>query len=461
MPFLNLPLRFAMLKIFKFLFLFAAIALHAQQELEVRLETKVPLKPIYLSRLHTSSETSDKRYPEELRAILAFDLANNGYSSIVPIREDAEEKINRTDSRSRIDSAFWKKERIPIVIALETASNSFVATVNHIEKSTVKRYPAITLTGQSHIDRPAIHKLADIIQKDLFGAQGIASLRILFSQRIKNSDSAGHHWVSEVWTSDWDGANAKRHTFANGYCMSPGFLPVSIMNKGYFFVASDRGQSKIYRGSLLNDQTDVWIHLRGNQMLPALSKDGSKIAFISDAAGRPDLFIQYLDLKGKESGKPHQLYSAPSATQASPTFSPDGRKIAFVSDKGGSPRIYVLEIRDPQDNKRRDVTLLSRKNRENTSPTWSPDGKKLAYSARTDGVRQIWIYDFSTEQEWQLTTGAENKENPSWAPDSLHLIYNTETHEISQLYMINLHQQEPIRINLGFGQQRFAAWEIQ
>ena len=448
-----------MLKIVRYFFLFAAIALHAQQELEVRLETKVPLKPIYLSRIHASSDQTDCRYPEELRSVLAFDLANNGYSSIITPREDAEQKISWADPRSHIDSAFWKKERISFVIAVEVRPNSLIATVNNIEKSASKRYPEIALTGQGHIDRPAIHKLADAIQKDLFGTQGIASLRIIFSQRLNNNESAGHRWVSEIWTSDWDGANAKRHSFGNGYCMSPCFLPQSIAAQGYFFAATDRGQSKIYRGSLLDNKTDEWIHLRGNQLLPALSKDGSKIAFISDAAGRPDLFIQYLDAHGKESGKPCQLFSAPSATQASPTFSPDGRKIAFVSDKSGSPRIYMMEIHDPRESKHRELQLLTRKNRENTSPAWSPDGKKLAYSARTDGVRQIWIYDFTTQEEWQLTSSGENKENAAWAPDSLHLIYNTETHDVSELYIINLHQQEPVRINLGFGQKRFASWQ--
>jgi len=447
-----------MLKIVKVFFLFAAIVLHAQQELEVRLETKVPLKPIYLSQVNGPADI-DKRYAEEMRSILAFDLANNGYSSIVPIREDAEQKI-WADPRAHADAAFWKREHIPVFLVVEAKANAIAVTLNNIEKSSTKRYPEIALAGQSQIDRSAIHKLADAVQKDLFGTQGIASSRIIFSQRIKNSTIAGNQWVSEIWTADWDGANAKRHSFGNGYCMSPGFLPSSIAKQGYFFAASDRGQSKIYRGSLLDNQTQEWIHLRGSQLLPAISKDGSKIAFISDAAGRPDLFMQFIT-NGKEAGKPFQLFSAPDATQASPTFSPDGRKIAFVSDKGGSPRIYVMDIRDPRSANRRDLTLISKKNRENTSPAWSPDGSKIAYSARTEGVRQIWIYDFASQEEWQLTFGDENKENPSWAPDNLHLIYNTETKDVSELYLINLHQQEPVKINLGFGQKRFASWELK
>ena len=449
-----------MLKIYNFLFLFAIWTLHAQQELEVRLETKVPLKPIYISRLHISSDSLDRRYPEELRAALAFDLANNGYSSIVPERESAEQKIVWPDPRSRFDLAFWKREQIPYVLIVESANDKFSAALFYIEKGSSKRYADIKLTGHSEIDRPNVHKLADAIQKDLFGMNGIASLRIIFSERGKNPQSGGPDWYSDIWSADWDGANAKRLTSAKGYCMSPGFLPASFLH-GYYYVSTDRGQAKIYRAHFNDLKAEVWITLRGNQMLPSLAPNGSQIAFITDVAGRPDLFIQNLDRSGNPAGQPRQLYSAPSATQASPTFSPDGRKIAFVSDKEGSPRIYVLDIRDPRETRRPDLKIITRKNRENTSPAWSPDGKRLAYSARTDGVRQIWIYDFDTDQEWPLTKGAENKENPAWAPDSLHLLYNTETKDVSELYMINLHQQEAVLINLGFGQKRFGAWELR
>ncbi|MBF8263588.1 MAG: tolB [Parachlamydiales bacterium] len=443
--------HFILSQLLKYFFLLAICTLHAHQELEVRLGTKTHLKPIYLTTLHASTDT----IAEDLRSVLAYDLAHNGYSSIVPVLDRAEQKISWPDPLSRVDSSFWKKEQIPIVIAIEATREKFAATLIHIEKGTTKRYREIPIK-----DRTAIHQLADAIQKDLFGVQGIASLRILFSQRLKNADSRGQEWFSDIWMSDWDGANAKRLTMAKGYCMSPGFFPTP-KSSTYYFVSTNRGQSKIYRSSLTDSKVEEWINLRGNQMLPAMAKDGSMIAFITDAAGRPDLFLQPLDSHGKEIGRPRQLFSAPNATQASPTFSPDGRQIAFVSDKEGSPRIYLLDIRDPRESRRPDPKLLTRKNRENTSPAWSPDGKKLAYSARADGVRQIWIYDFASHEEWQLTSGPENKENPAWAPDSLHLIYNTETRDVSELYVINLHQQEPIQINLGFGQKRFASWEIR
>src|SRR5271157_3473157 len=135
-----------MRKIFSLLFLFIFAILQAEQELEVRLATKVPLKPIYVSRLHISPSQADWRGPEELRACLIYDLAHNGFSSIVAEQDAAEQKISWPDPKSRIDFAYWKHEQIPIWIALEATADKLTATVVQVEKTAAKRYPEIILT---------------------------------------------------------------------------------------------------------------------------------------------------------------------------------------------------------------------------------------------------------------------------------------------------------------------------
>ncbi len=389
------------------------------QELEVALNTRSCLKPVYLSCPST-----------EIRSILEFDLNASGHCIVLENQQE------------NFDLALLKREKIPFCITANISKDQLEVAAFNVENETFKQYPPIPLK------REVIHKLADAIQKDLFGKEGIASLRLIYTYRTKNQKDEGLDFLSEIWICDSDGANAQKITSENSYCLCPNFLPKS---KDLFFYASEKtGQSKIYRSSLAHPKAQLLIDMRGNQALPAISRDGKMMAFISDTAGRPDLFIQHLDESGKMIGKAKQIFTAPRATQASPTFSPDGKKIAFVSDKDGPPRIYVLNIAHsvrPE--------LITRKNRENTSPAWSQDGTKLAYSAKVDGVRQIWLYDFASGEETPLTVGNENKENPSWAPDNFHLVYNTENKDICELYLINLNQKEPIRIGKG----RFASWQ--
>ncbi len=415
-----------------FLFPFLLFA----QELEVRLTTRTPLTPIYLSAFHSADGKL-----EEMREILEADLNHSGFGVVIPRESYLEDKLQDLYVKGKFDVMAWKKEKIPFCLSAQILQNHLEMTAFNIEQGTTKKYPAIPL------ERQAIHKLADAIQKDFFGVEGIASLRLIYTVRSKNRTSKGLDWLSEIWVSDSDGANPAQITRENSYCLSPSFLPGSSTE--FCYVSEKNGQAKIYRASFAKPKGELMVDLRGNQTLIALR--GKQIAFITDIAGRPDLFLQTLDGVGKA----RQLFSAPRATQASPTFSPDGKKIAFVSDKDGPPRIYVLDIVEANSRRKSQPQLLTKRNRENTSPCWSPDGTKLAYSAKVDEVRQIWIYDFSTGEETPLTTGPENKENPSWAPDSFHLVYNTESEEHCDLYLTHLNQGDPVRIGSG----RFASWQ--
>jgi len=427
-------------------------------DLEVALPTRPQKTELYISKLHVPESAFDWRYFEELRDVLAFDLRNNGCSTVISNRAELDETFAWPEVREQFNVGLWKKERIPYVLAVQVFKNRLQLIAFNIEKGVSKKYADFLISGKIEEDRRLIHQLADTVQKDLFGVDGIASLQILYSKRCK----VGDDWASEIWIADSDGMNARRVLKEKGYCMSPGFFSPQIAKGDEFYYTSfGEGQSKIYRASLQAPVGEAMISLRGSQVLPAMNKQGSQMAFIADAAGRPDLFIQNLGSNGQVVGKPRQLYSASQATQASPTFSPDGKQIAFVSDKDGPPRIYLINVVGPKETKKQQPRLLTKKNRENTSPSWSPDGTKLAYSAKVDGVRQIWVYEFATEEEIAVTTGPDNKENPSWAPDSLHLVYNTENEDESELYRTHWAQREPILISQGPGQKRFPCFSIQ
>jgi TolB protein len=448
----HLLLRSEMWKICNFL-LFCTLLF--SEELEVRLATQTRLKPVYLTRLHTEPSEFDWRYFEELRSCLEHDLTTNGFCSVLSIREDFENKLQWPHVKNTFQLEEWRKENVPYILAIQTLQGALVLTLFDIEKGSAKKFHEVPLSGRLSEDRRLIHRLSDTVTKELFGVEGIASLKILYSQK-----GQGEKWESEIWVCDADGAEGHALTRDGGYCVSPGFFPRRGTEElEYYYVSYKGGQSKIYRSFLSEPGNRPMISLRGNHVLPAIAQGGGLFAFIADVAGRPDLFLQSLDSKGRLLGKARQIYSQPRATQASPTFSPDGRQIAFVSDKDGPPRIYQLPIPSAKSTKRLKPELLTVKNRENTSPSWSPDGKKLAYSARTEGVRQIWLYDFETKAEIRLTSGGINKENPSWAPDSLHIVYNTEGEQECELYVLHINEPSPICITKGTGQKRFACWE--
>ncbi len=429
------------------------------EELEIRLKTASNVKPIYISRIHAQSPPLDWHYCEELRTVLENDLLLGGYASVLSIKEEYEEAISTSDARE-LTTTLWLKEKIPYVLIMHMADNRLQITAYNIEKSSVKRYPEIVLSEALERDRKKIHQLSDTIHRDLFGQDGIASLRLIYSLRQQQTNG---QYASEIWISDSDGMNAQRATREGAYCITPSFYPhtAGMDNPPFYYISYESGQSKIYRAYLGDALGTPIVELRGNQALPKLNLKGSQMAFIADAAGRPDLFVQTFTSDGKPLGKSRQLFSAPRASQASPTFSPDSKKIAFVSDKDGAPRIYLMDITSHEANKRPKPFLITVKNRENTCPSWSPDGKKIAYSAKVEGIRQIWIYDVQTQSEQQLTNGSGNKENPCWSPDSVHLAYNTDSEEEGEIFLIDLHRKEPMQISKGKGQKRFPSFETR
>jgi len=436
----------------------------SSSDIVVCLDTKSTLKPIYLISEININHTLDRQYQKNIDEILTFDFQNNGFTQITNRNID-KEKLSQQESLQNTSLANdWKKNGIRYVLKINLEQQNLTAKILDCHKKIITVFDPMALTGNISEDRRRLHKLHDNIHQSISGDFGIASKKIVYSKRIRKNPQHSNKWVSEVWECDYDGHNNRQVTNLNGYIISPSYIPAA---RGYqsneiMYISYETGQPKIFSSSLRNSHTNRISYLRGNQLMPTISLQRDKIAFISDVTGNPDLFLQSFNPEIGTIGKPKQIFAPIRGTQASPTFGPNGNRIAFVSNKDGSPKIYILDISNtsPERLKKIKPILISRQNHQNTDPSWSSDGKKIAYSSLTNGTRQIWIYDLETSKEEQITKGPGHKENPAWAADSLHLIFNSATPFSSELYIINLNQKQALQISAGEGEKRFPAWEL-
>ena len=408
------------------------------EENVVLVRAKQGLKSVYISQFIKNDSPLSNEYLEQLHNLLTFDFTHNGYSEIKDSSSSIESVIaHKPTQLSSLDLARH-------IIRLELDQFELKPSLFTRNVSMGQTLDPISLSGQLESDAEKIHRLADLLHYKMYNIPGVASLKIVFA---KDND---------IWVKHFDTLEEERVTYENAHAACPIFIPNT---HEVIYTSYKNGQPKLFHTFLNQSKGTPYVRLRGNQLLPSISPYANFLAFISDANGRPDLFIQRIDHQRRAKGSAQQIYTHPTATQSSSAFSPDGSSLVFVSDQSNTPRIYLIDLTETlKTRKLPQIECITHKNRENTSPSWSPDGNKIAYSAKTDGIRQIWIYDIASNEEIQLTNGPEDKENPAWAPNSLHLTYNTTSPKFD-LYVVNLNNPTPVQITSGQGIKHFPSWE--
>ena len=386
-------------------------------ELFIELSTKQALKTVYLSDVITYQNDSWDQYGSQLKQVLKFDFENSGRCQLQTNLSELESALKSLPYDQKINIETLKKCPADIMVMGEINDGKFWLKVFDLKSMTAKSTEKVALSKNIAQDRRLIHRLGDMVQKNLFGEAGISSYKFLFSEK-KATGSSEEKWGSDIYQADYDGHNKQLLTQNGGYSISPIYIPSKPGYKsgGFIYVSYKQGQPKIYISSLTNFRPTPLIALKGNQFMPAVNLKKSKLAFISDVTGNPDLFLCDFDPGSGTIGKPTQAYSARPASQGSPTFSPDGSKIAFVSNKDGTPKIYCIDTPEPRA-KLKDIKplLITKRNRENSAPSWSPDGRFIIYRKRENDRFNIFIQRVGSEEVRQLTFSGRGH-SPAWSP---------------------------------------------
>lgn len=439
-------------------------------EYVVELGSEAVLHPTALMPVSSSSTSLSIDYLKMMLDVLAFDINANGMMAIVDDATNKKvEKLVKDAHQGELPIKELRSIPVSYILTPKVTDSNLVLSVTSLADGLINSFSPVPLCGNSAIDRGRIHQLSDYLFSSLFGKEGIATTRILYSKKTSSPAKGGRlrekiDTKAEIYLADYDGGNIRQMTTLKSVSVSPQWIPSKGLDskkpQAFMFVSYLIGQPKLYIMNFKDGKTTRLSKMRGNQLTPAVSKDGNFVLFCSDILGCSDLYMVPFEIPVGEIQKPRQIYKTPSYATGCPTFSPDGKRVAFVSNKSGSPKIYILDL-PSSDAKLKDLKpkLISKRCRENSSPVWSPDGKKIAYNARTSSDRQIWIYDIEHEIEYQLTQGSGHKENPSWAPDSSHIVYQGMKDGTWQLFLVDMNRKSTIQITHGEGDKQFPAWE--
>jgi Tol biopolymer transport system component/predicted Ser/Thr protein kinase len=213
-------------------------------------------------------------------------------------------------------------------------------------------------------------------------------------------------WLPQLAPSRRDAAGPLRGLRSWALPAALALLAVAIAIAAWRFEAADRAPVSPYF-----EVTQVTFD-SGLTFQPALSPDGTLIAFASDRSGEGNLDIWVKHLGG---GEPIRL-TRDAADDSQPSFSPDGSRIAFRSERDGGG-IYLIPVLGGE------PRLVVRNGRD---PRISPDGRWIAYwvgQTSSSFTGNVFVVETRGGAPKALRSEFAIARNPVWLPDSEHLLF--------------------------------------
>jgi Tol biopolymer transport system component len=158
---------------------------------------------------------------------------------------------------------------------------------------------------------------------------------------------------------------------------------------------------------------------------PALSPDGTQLAYLSDRSDYFDIYLMDV-VEGKikkklVSGETSAKFEELHWLRPGLTWSPDGKNIAFAAKAGKSDAIHILNVEKSK------ITRTYRFELNGVfSPAYSPDGSSIAFVGTQAGHSDIYSVDLASGELSQITHDVFSDMDPSWSPDGTKIAFTSD-----------------------------------
>ncbi len=276
---------------------------------------------------------------------------------------------------------------------------------------------------------------ADLVEL-LTGKKSIFGSKIVFV-----SNKTG---FKEIYECDFDGHELRQLTNSHSISLTPALSP-----DGKYLAYTDfsSGRPALYIRDLSAGIIST-INKSGISIDPGW-RNSREVATTLSFEGDQEIYLIKVD------GAISRRLTFSKGIDLSPSFSPDGSKMAYVSDQNGLPQIFIEDLQSGQ------VNRLTFSGRYNTQPSWSPAGDKIAYTTwESGGEINIFAIGIDGSGLKQLTANSGENESPSWSPDGRMIVFTSNRQGSKKMYIMQSTGENQRSLLPSDGEQMQPSWSL-
>jgi len=165
---------------------------------------------------------------------------------------------------------------------------------------------------------------------------------------------------------------------------------------------------------------------------PSFSPDGSKIVFISNRSGNPDIWV--MDSDGSS---PTQLTTAPDV-DTKPHWNHDGTQIVYRSFRGGNANTWIMNSDGTSQTQLTFDTVGTDSFVKRHGADWNHDSSQIAFDSRRSGSYDIYVMSPDGTGQTPLTSDPQDETQPCYSPDGSQIVYmKLDTHGYNNIWIMD------------------------
>ena len=273
------------------------------------------------------------------------------------------------------------------------------------------------VTGPQIRHREMAHRFSDLVFREFTGEPGPFDTQVLCVSRGRNKHS------KDIVIMDYDGYGVRPLVADGALNLAPALSPNGTL---LAYTSYRSGVPNLYVRNLLTGAEDRVTPGPGLAMAGSWSPDGHYLALSYTVDGNSEIFLY--DTKSKQMKRVTNDWGI----DVSPSFAPDGKRLVFVSDRSGSPQVYVTDVGGGG------AVRLTYEGRYNTAPAWSPRDDTIVFVGRAEGDRSLGVYTIRVDgsRQQRLSEGGGNPDGAIWAPNGRFVMYTSTQGGSWQRYMM-------------------------